>query len=157
MTPARSRRSASHAAGTHDRFPKKTGWPGLRRGGIGRYNLHSPPDCGTPTTYRMYPFGAGLPPSSWCCVCVSCNSTSCPVLHQSTLAYQCSPGYLFNFLEAADRSTKAVPVIMPSSFLWNRRVLHWFQYGDNHGLSAYGRDLILHEAYVEHCEQHHGN
>ena len=44
-------------------FPKKTGRPGLRRGGVGGYNLHSvppdsPPDCGTPTTSRLYPFGA---------------------------------------------------------------------------------------------------
>ena len=48
MSPARSRRSASHAAGTHDWLPQKTGRPGLRRGGVGGYNLHSvPPDCGT--------------------------------------------------------------------------------------------------------------
>ena len=52
MSPARSRRSASHAAGTHGRLPHKTGRPGLRRGGVGVYNLHSvppnsPPDCGT--------------------------------------------------------------------------------------------------------------
>ena len=40
-----------------------------------------------------------------------------------------------------------------SVVLWNRRVLPWFQYGDNLGLSPYGWDLILHEAYVEHCEQ----
>ena len=63
MSPARSRRSASHVAGTHGWLPKKTGRPGLRRGGVGGYNLHrvppnSPPDCGTPTTSRMYPFGA---------------------------------------------------------------------------------------------------
>ena len=32
-----------------------------------------------------------------------------------------------------------------SVVLWNRRVLPWFQYGDNLGLSPYG----LHEAYVE--------
>ena len=39
--------------------PKKTGRPGLRRGGVGGYNLHSvPPHCGTPTTSRLYPFGA---------------------------------------------------------------------------------------------------
>ena len=62
MSPARSRRSASHAAGTHGRLPPKTGLPGLRRGGVGGYNLHSvppnsPPDCGTPTTSRLYPFG----------------------------------------------------------------------------------------------------
>ena len=43
MSPTRSRRSASHAAGTHGWLPKKTGWPGLRRVGIGGYNLHSPP------------------------------------------------------------------------------------------------------------------
>ena len=63
MSPARSRRSASHAAGTHGRLPQKTGRPGLRRGGVGGYNLHSvppngPPDCGAPTTSRLYPFGA---------------------------------------------------------------------------------------------------
>ena len=43
-----------------------------------------------------------------------------------------------------------------SVVLWNRRVLPWFQYGDNlivHGLSPYGRDLILHEAYVDHWKQ----
>ena len=62
MSPARSRRSASHAAGTHDWLPKKTGRPGLRRGGVVGYNLHSvPPDCGTPTTSRLYPFGAHGP------------------------------------------------------------------------------------------------
>ena len=63
MSPARSRRSASHAAGTHGWLPQKNGRPGLRRGGVGGYNLHSvppnsPPDCGTPTTSRLYPFGA---------------------------------------------------------------------------------------------------
>ena len=52
MSPARSRRSASHAAGTQGWLPKKTGRPGLRRGGVGGYNLHSvppnsPPECGT--------------------------------------------------------------------------------------------------------------
>ena len=61
MSPARSRRSASHAAGTHGWLPKKTGRPGLRIGGVGGYNLHSvPPDSGTPTTSRLYPFGARL-------------------------------------------------------------------------------------------------
>ena len=43
MSPARSRRSASHAAGTHGGLPQKTGRPGLRRGGVGGYNLHSVP------------------------------------------------------------------------------------------------------------------
>ena len=52
MSPARSRRSASHVAGTHGWLPQKTGRPGLRRGGVGGYNLlsvppNSPPDCGT--------------------------------------------------------------------------------------------------------------
>ena len=42
MSPARSWHSASHAAGSHDWLPKKTGGPGLRRGRIGGYNLHSP-------------------------------------------------------------------------------------------------------------------
>ena len=63
MSPARSRRSASHVAGTHGWLPQKTGRSGLRRGVVGGYNLHSvppnsPPDCGTPTTSRLYPFGA---------------------------------------------------------------------------------------------------
>ena len=60
MSPVRSRRSASHAAGTHGWLHKKIGWRGLRRGGEDGYNLHSPPtpDCGTPTTSRLYPFGA---------------------------------------------------------------------------------------------------
>ena len=43
MSPARSRRSASHDAGTHGWLPQKTGRPGLRRGGVGGYNLHSVP------------------------------------------------------------------------------------------------------------------
>ena len=44
MSPARSRRSASPAAVTDARLASpKTGWPGLRRGGVGGYNLHSPP------------------------------------------------------------------------------------------------------------------
>ena len=38
MSPARSWRSLSHAAGSHDLLPKKNGGPGLRRGGIGGYN-----------------------------------------------------------------------------------------------------------------------
>ena len=38
MSPAMSRCSASHAAGAHGWLPKKTGWPGLRRGGVGGYN-----------------------------------------------------------------------------------------------------------------------
>ena len=49
MSPARSGRGRT--AG----FPKKNGWPDLRSGGVGGYNLHSPPDCGTPTTSMLYP------------------------------------------------------------------------------------------------------
>ena len=41
MSPARIRRSASHAAGMHGWLPQKTGWPGLRRGVVGGYNLHT--------------------------------------------------------------------------------------------------------------------
>ena len=40
MSPSRSRRSASHAAGTHGWLPQKTGRPGIRRGEVGGYNLH---------------------------------------------------------------------------------------------------------------------
>ena len=50
MSPARSRRSASHAAGSHGWLPQKTGRPGLRRGGVGGYNLHSVP----PTVAQSY-------------------------------------------------------------------------------------------------------
>ena len=35
MSPARSRRFASHAAGTNGRLPQKTGRPGLRRDRVG--------------------------------------------------------------------------------------------------------------------------
>ena len=65
MSSAGSRRSASHAAGTHGRLPQNTGWPGLRRGGVGGYNLHSPPDCGTLITSRLYPFDAITGCLSW--------------------------------------------------------------------------------------------
>ena len=52
MSPARSRRSASHVAGTHGWLPQKTG-----RGRWIQFAQCSP-DCGTPTTSRLYPFGA---------------------------------------------------------------------------------------------------
>ena len=58
MSPAWSKRSASHVAVTHGWLHKKNGWPGLRSGGVGGYNLHSLPDCGTPTTSRLYPLCA---------------------------------------------------------------------------------------------------
>ena len=82
MSPARSRRSASHAAGTHGWLPQKTGRPGLRRDGVGGYNLHSvppnsPPDCGTPTTSRLYPFGANDSSSSCYQTAVFHCSTHC--------------------------------------------------------------------------------
>ena len=47
MSPARSRRSASHAAGCTTDFPKKLDTI-----------CTVPPDCGTPNTCRLYPFGA---------------------------------------------------------------------------------------------------
>ena len=69
MSPARSRRSASHAAGTHGRLPQKN-WaagPPERRGRWIQFAQCSPEQsprlwhCGTPTTSRLYPFGA-----HWC-------------------------------------------------------------------------------------------
>ena len=50
MSSARCRRSASHAAGTHGWLPQKTGWPGLRRGGVSGYNLHIVP----PVVHRRH-------------------------------------------------------------------------------------------------------
>ena len=43
-------------------FPKKMGGRASGEAGIVGYNLHStpPPDCGAPTTCRLYPFGADL-------------------------------------------------------------------------------------------------
>ena len=68
MSPARSRRSASHAAGTHDWPPPKTGRQGLRRGRWIQFAQCSPRLWHTnhkqavsvwcPTTSRLYPFGA---------------------------------------------------------------------------------------------------
>ena len=77
MSPARSRRSASHAAGTHGWLPQKTGRPGLRRGGVGGYNLHSvppnsPPDCGTV---------AHQPPSSYFIIIIVSSNLCLPSLH----------------------------------------------------------------------------
>ena len=66
MSPARSRRYASHAAGTHGWLPEKN-WvagPPERRGKWIQFSQCSPPTvsrllhCGTPTTSRLYPFGA---------------------------------------------------------------------------------------------------
>ena len=67
MSPTRSRRSTSMQRGRMAGFPK-TGWPGLGRGGIDGYNLHSPPDCGAPTTCSLCPLVViraitGCPPS----------------------------------------------------------------------------------------------
>ena len=71
MSPARSRRSASHAAGTHGRLPQKTGRPGLRRGGVGGYNLHSvPPNSPPPPLWRTNHEQAV---SFWCCSPSSSN------------------------------------------------------------------------------------
>ena len=56
MSPARSRRSASHAAGTHGWLSQKTGRP-ERRGRWIQFAQCSP-DCGTPATSRLYPFVA---------------------------------------------------------------------------------------------------
>ena len=61
MSPARSKRSASHAAGTHGWLPPKLG---DRASGEAWYVdticTVPPPDCGTPTTSRLYPFGAPI-------------------------------------------------------------------------------------------------
>ena len=54
---------ARHAAGTHGWLPQKK-WaagPPERRGRWIQFKQsspNSPPDCGTPTTSRLYPFGA---------------------------------------------------------------------------------------------------
>ena len=38
--------------------------------------------------------------------------------------------------------------------IWNyNRVFPRLQYEDNLGLHPYGRNLIFHEAFVEHCQQ----
>ena len=62
MSPARSRRFASHAAGTHGWLPPKN-WvagPPERRGRWTQFAQCSPRlwHCGTPTTSMLYPFGA---------------------------------------------------------------------------------------------------
>ena len=65
MSPARSRRSASHAAGTHGWLPQKTGRPGLRRGGVGGYNLHSVPRT-VPPTVALWHTNHEQAVSVWC-------------------------------------------------------------------------------------------
>ena len=63
MSPARSRRSASHVAGTHGWLPQKTGRPGLLRGGVGGYNLHSVPPNSPP---RLWHTNHEQAVSVWC-------------------------------------------------------------------------------------------
>ena len=59
MSPARSWRSASHAAGSHDWFPPKNWGPGPPEKQDKVDTICTVPlDCGTPTTRRLYPFGA---------------------------------------------------------------------------------------------------
>ena len=65
MSPARSRRSASHVAGTHGWPPQKTGRPGLRRGGVGGYNLHSVPPNSPPVA--LWHTNHEQAVSVWCC------------------------------------------------------------------------------------------
>ena len=59
MSPARSWRFASHDAGSHDWLPKINWWPGPpeRQDKVDTICTVSL-DCGTPTTRRLYPFGA---------------------------------------------------------------------------------------------------
>ena len=58
MSPARSWRSASHATGSHDWLPKKLGARAPERQDKVDTICTVPIDCGTPTTRRLYPFGA---------------------------------------------------------------------------------------------------
>ena len=69
ISPARSRRSASHAAGTHGWLPKKLSGRASGEAGVGGYKLHSPPppDCGTPTTKQAV--------SVWCHRSISSSSS----------------------------------------------------------------------------------
>ena len=64
MSPARSWRSACHAAGSHDWVPKKLG--GLASGEVDIICTVPLPFCGTPTTCTLYPFCA----PNICCVVV---------------------------------------------------------------------------------------
>ena len=73
MSPARSRRSASHVAGTHGWLTQKTGRAGLRRGGVGGYNLHSVPP-NSPPTVALWHTNHEQAVSVWCSWCVFvCN------------------------------------------------------------------------------------
>ena len=61
MPPARSWRSTSNDAGSHDSLPKKTWGPGPQERQDKVDTICTVPlDCGTPTTCRLYPFGAPL-------------------------------------------------------------------------------------------------
>ena len=59
MSPARSWRSASHNAGSHEWLPPKNWGPGIpeRQDKVDTICTF-PLDSGTPTTRRLYPFGA---------------------------------------------------------------------------------------------------
>ena len=80
MSPARSRRSASLAVGTHGWLPQKTGWPGLRRGEVSGYNLHSvPPDS------RLWHTNHEQAVSVWCGMFMSSQSPKFKLLHKLTV------------------------------------------------------------------------
>ena len=60
MTPARSWLSATHAAGSHDWLPQNTvPEPPERQDKVDTFCTVTI-DCGTPTTRRLYPFGANV-------------------------------------------------------------------------------------------------
>ena len=61
MSPTRSWRSAGHDAGSHDWLHQKNWGPGPpeRQDKVDTI-CTVPLDCGTPTTRRLYPFGAHL-------------------------------------------------------------------------------------------------
>ena len=56
-------------------FPKKNGWPGLQRGGVGGYHLHSPP--------RLWHINHEQSVSVWCLLLTSCCSSQTPSIHPS--------------------------------------------------------------------------
>ena len=67
MSPATSRRSASHVAGTHGWLPQKTEWTGLRRGGNRWIQFAQSP--------RLWRTNHVQAVSVWCLQSSSCHQT----------------------------------------------------------------------------------
>ena len=83
-------------------FPKKLGGPGLRRGGVGGYNLHSVPTEQSPPTVALWHTNHEQAVSVWMLIMIQSSSSSChqtSVFHLSTHFFAVSLNLLRSYNE----------------------------------------------------------